>query len=67
MKVMYILHYFNNQRGIGFYPPYGTIGDVVEQDDGDDSARIQWPIGTTKEHGCWWAAKSDLITYLIDE
>ena len=34
-----------------FYPPKGTVGRVVEEN--NYSYQVQWPKGTTSENDCW--------------
>ena len=38
-----------------FYPPKGTVGRVVEEN--NYSYQVQWPKGTTSDNDCWWARK----------
>lgn len=40
-----------------FYPPKGTVGRVVEEN--NYSYQVQWPKGTTSDNDCWWARKMD--------
>lgn len=51
--------YNGNMRGIEprFYPPKGTVGRVVEEN--NYSYQVQWPKGTTSDNDCWWARKMD--------
>lgn len=52
-----------------FYPPVGTVGEVVEVLGADDDAveqldildiRVQWPSGSTSRRDEWLARSKDL-------
>ena len=40
-----------------FYPPKGTVGRVVIEE--DCAYRVKWPKGTTSDSDCWWTRKMD--------
>ena len=41
-----------------WYPPAGTVGRVLRV--GVDTAWVQWPAGSTAEHGRWYAPLCEL-------
>lgn len=47
-----------------FYPPVGTVGEVVEVLGADDDdildIRVQWPSGSTSRRDEWLARRKDL-------
>ena len=61
-KVRYIAEDSKEDKESGYYPPKGTIGVVIGIEDLDCPApyHIQWPEGTTKWNGCWYAEKENI-------
>ena len=61
-KVRYITENSIEYKESGYYPPKGTIGIVIGIEDLDCPApyHIQWPEGTTKDDGCWYAKEEDI-------
>jgi hypothetical protein len=41
------------RRDPNYYPPVGTIGDVLKVDP-SGGYKVQWPEGTTSGTGKWW-------------
>ena len=58
-KVRYIAEDSKEDKESGFYPPKGTIGEVVLIDDAFPYL-IRWPEGTTKSDGCWYVCRKDI-------
>lgn len=59
-KVRYIAEGSKEDKESGFYPPKGTIGEVVLIDDDATPYRIRWPKGTTRGNGCWYVEKENI-------
>lgn len=59
-KVRYIAEDSKEDKESGFYPPKGTIGTVLWVGSDSDQCHIQWPMGTTKGGGCWYAEKESV-------
>ena len=61
-QVRYIAEDSIEDKESGYYPPKGTIGIVIGIEDLDcpDPYHIQWPEGTTKWNGCWYAEKENI-------
>ena len=53
-KVRYIAEGSKEDKESGFYPPKGTIGEVVLIDDDAFPYLIKWPEGTVKGDGFWY-------------
>ena len=59
-KVRYIAEDSKEDKESGFYPPKGTIGEVVLIEDDATPYRIRWPKGTTKWNGCWYVERENI-------
>ena len=59
-KVRYIAEDSKEDKESGFYPPKGTIGEVVLTDDDAFPYLIKWPEGTTRGNGCWYVERENV-------
>jgi hypothetical protein len=63
MKIGDLVIYIHNDnidnRAMGYYPPMGTLGIVVDKE--DDDIEVAWAYGATKGNGIWWCNNTDVI------
>ena len=59
-KVRYIAEDSKEDKESGFYPPKGTIGEVILIEDDATPYRIRWPKGTTRGNGCWYVERENV-------
>ena len=45
---------------LGYYPPVGTLGEIIDIDPDYGGLCVQWPEGTTSIDDCWWCDKYDV-------
>lgn len=56
----------NSYAGMLFYPPVGTIGEVLNYSKEDDAICVQWPEGTTGGDNQWWVFPDQKVS-LVEE
>ena len=59
-RVRYIAEDSIEDKESGFYPPKGTIGEVILIEDDATPYRIRWPKGTTRGNGCWYVERENV-------
>ena len=43
-----------------YYPPVGTLGEIIGIDSDDGGLCVQWALGSTSRDDCWWCGKYDV-------
>lgn len=56
----------NAEAGSFWYPPVGTVGEVLDYEEENDTIFVQWPKGTTGGDGQWWVFSSQEVNLVED-